>query len=464
MWTRYWSKEGAHWLSWANQLDSTRLCGTRDNSIGQAEIYCTFCNSKRLIFKVEKVVPGEFKFGIIQNKIISNSVFKSIRCGRCTSELLREHIQEKLSRDLNNLSSYNRADLNSAFIDIWLAIKKMVKNIKSKRDELEVASSKSPDVNKLSKVVLKSGDSQINEKVSDENPVNSSKKNQEKTKEIKRPSASGKLAVNTNEILREDFSFLPTLAELPMDRSINFSSSALLGVADPIRFQSLMNEAMSLVQTGFYLGDSFFAWMRNNSLFEDDAFRNAWQKNITLEADRAAGWRRYILATSAYNCVNLEGDFVECGVYMGAGLNTVLDYLGGEKFPKTFYGFDSFEFGRNINAENVLSPEDLFLKIQNRFIRYPQVKLILGVDTKSLRKAAPEKIAFLHLDLNQAQTELDVLAELFERVTPGGVIIFDDYEWSGIHREQKKLEDPWFDKRRYRVIPLPTGQGMIIKR
>lgn len=44
------------------------------------------------------------------------------------------------------------------------------------------------------------------------------------------------------------------------------------------------------------------------------------------------------------------------------------------------------------------------------------------------------------------------------------MIILDDYEWSMIYRPQKLAEDPWFEARGYRVMPLPTGQGLVIKR
>jgi hypothetical protein len=42
--------------------------------------------------------------------------------------------------------------------------------------------------------------------------------------------------------------------------------------------------------------------------------------------------------------------------------------------------------------------------------------------------------------------------------------VLDDYEWSGPYRNQKLAEDPWFDARRHKVFPLPTGQGLVIKR
>ena len=42
--------------------------------------------------------------------------------------------------------------------------------------------------------------------------------------------------------------------------------------------------------------------------------------------------------------------------------------------------------------------------------------------------------------------------------------MLDDYEWAGIYRAQKIAEDAWFHQRRYHVMPLPTGQGMLVKR
>jgi O-methyltransferase len=53
---------------------------------------------------------------------------------------------------------------------------------------------------------------------------------------------------------------------------------------------------------------------------------------------------------------------------------------------------------------------------------------------------------------------------LFEKIVPGGILILDDYEWAGIYRGQKIAEDQWLQERGYRVIPLPTGQGLVIKR
>ena len=219
------------------------------------------------------------------------------------------------------------------------------------------------------------------------------------------------------------------------------------------------------VQVGSHFADNFFTWGRNNSMFEDGEFVAAWQANVESDSDRAIVWRRYILACAAYHCVQLEGDFVECGAYKGVGMKTVIDYLGGKDFAKTFWGYDLFEHDDSMahHAMPDHGPE-LFEKVTAKFRGYDNVKLIKGEIPAVFLNNSPQKIAYLHIDLNQAPAEIAVLDHLFERVVPAGMIILDDYEWAGVYRGQKLAEDPWFEQRGYRVMPLPTGQGLVFKR
>ena len=244
----------------------------------------------------------------------------------------------------------------------------------------------------------------------------------------------------------------------------NFKAHMGWGVKDPERFNQLMEEATSLVEAGFYLGDNLFTWMRNISAIEDIAFREAWQQNVMNPADEAIMWRRYILCCAAYHCVHLEGDFVECGTLFGSGVKTVIDFFGKENFSKQFWAYDTFDTNPVEGHAFPGQEEGLFEKVQERFAGYNQVHLIKGLLPDSLIDNSPERIAYLHIDLNKADFEIAVLDQLFQRVEPGGIVILDDYEWAGVYRNQKIQEDAWFDQRQYRVFPLPTGQGLILKR
>ena len=257
---------------------------------------------------------------------------------------------------------------------------------------------------------------------------------------------------------------LPAYVPPRPDVVINFLTPMSWMISDVPRFMSLIQEASKLVEGGVYFGDNMFTWGRNNSLFDDPPFRKAWEDNIKNDADRAIAWRRYVLATLAYHAVNLPGDFVECGVYNGTGVKTVIDYLGGSEFPKTFWGFDTFDSNPVEGHAFEGQAPGFFQQVLARFADYPQVKLIQGLIPEVFDTHSPSQICYLHIDLNSATAEVATLDRLFDRVVPGGVIIFDDYEWSGVYRAQKLALDPWLDARAYKLTPMPTGQAFLIKR
>ena len=257
---------------------------------------------------------------------------------------------------------------------------------------------------------------------------------------------------------------LPKYVPPPPQQVKSFTTPASWGVADPARFMGLLKEASGLVGGAVHLSDNLFTWSRNNSLFDDAAFLAAWDRNVVNDADRAIAWRRYILATMAYHAVQLEGDFVECGVYNGTGVKTVVDYLGGPTFPRTFWAYDTYDYNPVEGHAFPGQQPGFFERVQQRFAGYDQVKLIKGLIPDVFDTHCPAAIAYLHIDLNNAPAEVATLDRLFDRVVPGGVVLFDDYEWSGVYRPQKLAEDAWLDARRYRVVPLPTGQGFVIKR
>jgi O-methyltransferase len=105
----------------------------------------------------------------------------------------------------------------------------------------------------------------------------------------------------------------------------------------------------------------------------------------------------------------------------------------------------------------------LYESVRERFARFTNVTVVKGVLPEALDRAAPERIGFLHIDLNSPRAEIGVLGRVFDRVSPGGVIVFDDYGWKMFHK-QKEAEDDFMRRRGYEIIELPTGQGLVVKR
>ena len=114
-------------------------------------------------------------------------------------------------------------------------------------------------------------------------------------------------------------------------------------------------------------------------------------------------------------------------------------------------------------ANKIYRIPNLYEQVCERFNEFSNVKVIKGVLPDSLAEEAPEKIAFLHIDLNSVKPEIGVLEVLFDRVVSGGIIVFDDYGWIEYIR-QKRAEDVFMGKRYYSILELPTGQGLVVKR
>src|SRR5262249_5884443 len=189
-------------------------------------------------------------------------------------------------------------------------------------------------------------------------------------------------------------------------------------------------------------------------------------------------WRLNVLVWAAQNGLGLDGDFVECGVFKGDFAWVVAQMTDFARQPKTFYLYDTFDgFPPQYSspddypdsaeffafADRTYRDPAIYPEVVKRFAGYANIRIVRGVVPDTLHDIAPEKIAFLHIDLNSPAAELGALELLFDRVVPGGTIVFDDYGWH-MFRRQKEAEDAFMAARGYRILELPTGQGLLIKR
>lgn len=53
--------------------------------------------------------------------------------------------------------------------------------------------------------------------------------------------------------------------------------------------------------------------------------------------------------------------------------------------------------------------------------------VIRGPVPESFAQGAPEKVAFAHIDMNNARSEIAALDALESRLSPGAVIVLDDF-------------------------------------
>jgi len=248
--------------------------------------------------------------------------------------------------------------------------------------------------------------------------------------------------------------------------SKNHLKTVFFGLQDPNMFYEGIQTALNGIGavSGAYAGDNLFTYHRNLGFLEDDALMTAFGNHASTSIEQAVLWRISVVLWGVRNGLRLEGDFVECACYKGTTARIVCDAVDFSSHPdRHYYLYDLFD--HDPSQPHHAMPEhskQLFSWVTQRFADLPNVTVSQGKVPEVLHDVAPEKIAFMHLDLNNADAEIGALEILFDRMVPGAVLILDDYGWLA-YRAQKDAVDPWFAKRGYRVLELPTGQGLVIK-
>jgi len=164
----------------------------------------------------------------------------------------------------------------------------------------------------------------------------------------------------------------------------------------------------------------------------------------------------------------VEGDIVECGVSIGHG--ALLFSLFGEYVGvnRTYYGFDSFEGFPDPVAKDEstpikgrgfwANPPDTVLKVlrdgrlSEETIR-DRIRLVKGWFDQTLPQYEG-RIALLHLDCDLYESYKLALEQLYDKVQPGGIIMFDEYHddrWPGA----TKAIDEFFADKPESVVPHP---------
>jgi hypothetical protein len=219
--------------------------------------------------------------------------------------------------------------------------------------------------------------------------------------------------------------------------------------------------------------------IHNHEFMSDPAFQRAYARGVAaVGADYRWHWRVHVGLWAASCASRIDGDFVECGVNRGFLSSAIMALLDWDRTGKTFYLLDTFT-GLD---ERLVSPEEMSDGILGRntqhlasgfyttdvdtvrrnFAEWRNVKIIVGSIPDTLSDVTSSTIAFLHLDLNCSLPEVAAAEALWDRISPGGIILLDDYAYAG-YRSQKLAMDRFAESRKVSILSLPTGQGLIVK-
>ena len=231
--------------------------------------------------------------------------------------------------------------------------------------------------------------------------------------------------------------------------------------------------------TDCYARDGLFT--ANNQHFQDDlAFRAAYARGVQAcaGADPHMEWRVHVALWAAGAAARVAGDFVECGVNAGFVSSAIMQLLDWARIGKRFYLIDTFsgpilsqyspteiEGGRGRVAEETMAKgayvTDLE-RVRANYAEWPNVEIVQGAVPGVLPALGIGRVAFLHIDMNCAYPERAALEYFWDRLTPGGMVLFDDYAYYGNDALASAI-DSAAASLRAEVLSLPTGQGLIVK-
>lgn len=229
-------------------------------------------------------------------------------------------------------------------------------------------------------------------------------------------------------------------------------------------------DALAAVPQSAFVSDGLATWNKILPFLEDPRFVEISDRHSDLLPIPNWHWNLQTVLWAAQQASRVEGDFVELGVFRGHTSLFVAEYLGFAAMQRvwrlydTFSGIPADQLDPGWTAKNKAAYAGTFSReeVRERFAHIPNIRVIAGRVPEILLEDGPDRIAFLHVDLNNSAAEIAALDLLFDQISSGGVIVFDDYCWLAA-RAQHDAEMRWFSERNLHILPLPTGQGVFVK-
>jgi O-methyltransferase len=150
------------------------------------------------------------------------------------------------------------------------------------------------------------------------------------------------------------------------------------------------------------------------------------------------------------NNLGIEGDIVECGVWNGgsAALMWAAQHQSQQRVNRKMWLFDSFQGVPPPSDDDGASakesyfegfckgdPKNVAAAFDRLNLPLADVQIVPGWFEDTLHTVNIESVAVLHIDADWYDPILFVLRTFYDRVTPGGYILLDDYSfWTGSNK------------------------------
>jgi O-methyltransferase len=224
--------------------------------------------------------------------------------------------------------------------------------------------------------------------------------------------------------------------------------------------------------------------IRTSNIRDDDFYSNKFTPsfwmfspwlgygNFQKVIERAQGYtacspdRIWILTQAAQQCLHIEGDFVECGVYRGGTAGVLADMVEHKPGKKlrlfdTFDGMPEVDTEKDLHAKGDFS--DASLSLVKKHVGKDSVTVYYqGLIPDTFNGLEGMRIAFAHIDVDIFSSVRACCEFIFPRLTQGGILVFDDYGFKSCPGAREAVDDYFRDTGLVPLV-LPTGQAVVFK-
>jgi len=162
------------------------------------------------------------------------------------------------------------------------------------------------------------------------------------------------------------------------------------------------------------------------------------------------------------------GDIAEFGVWRGGTALLLCDHLSAHAAGRTLHLFDSFAglpeadpAKDNFHRKGDLA-ETSEAEVRALFSGATGVAIHVGRFEETVTQVRDQRFCFAHIDADLYSSVLSASDFIFPRLSPGGVIVYDDYGFRTC-AGAKAAVDEYFAAVAARPVYLTTGQCIAIK-
>lgn len=230
-------------------------------------------------------------------------------------------------------------------------------------------------------------------------------------------------------------------------------------ISDEFRFRLLLKQG-SLIYKKYPFKWSQLDWLQDSSFHK---YLSKFNEEYGLNKERRWMVQQLLRLIDA-----VPGDTAECGVFEGAGSYLICKAnAASPTFKRTHHIFDSFEGlsapspadGAYWHQGDMSRSEGI---VRKNLAEFDALEFHRGWIPERFSQVSEKRFAFAHIDVDLYQPTLDSLRFFYDHMSPGGIVLCDDYGFTTCPGATQAADEHLTDKPET-MIALPDGGGFFIK-